>query len=116
MIDNELLSRAKASIDERRENRYKDDMRKVLDLPEGRRLVWHVLSLCGVMSASMRTNPYDTAYREGQRSVGLEFMGDIMENQPEMYDRMRREHASNAKADEAELSHKIKILGGTEDD
>ena len=107
----DIESRLRLEQDQRNRDRHLEDIRETLKTPQGRRLLWEILSTCGVMSASMSMEPLNMAYREGQRSIGLTLMQDIMEAQPEAYDRMRREHYSNAKADEATINNRLKREG-----
>jgi len=98
---------------DRQHDKHLNDIRSMLKSPEGRRVMWYMLSSCRTMAASMSANPYDTAYREGQRSIGLMLLDDIMEAKPEAYDQMRREYASNSKTDDFELKRRLKEeLGG----
>ena len=93
-------NRIREELAKRNHLRHMSDIKKVVDMPEGRRYIWSVLSRCGVMQASMRASPYDTAFMEGRRDIGLQLMNDLMEAVPEAYDKMRREDTSNAKVDE----------------
>lgn len=49
------------------------DFRKLMAEPWGRRIVWRTLQRCGVFHSSMTGNS-ETFYREGRRSIGLEFL------------------------------------------
>lgn len=49
------------------------DFRQLMAEPWGRRIVWRTLQRCGVFCSSMTGNS-ETFYREGRRSVGLEFL------------------------------------------
>lgn len=107
----DIVSKLRSEQEQRNRDRHLDDIREILKTPQGRRLLWNILSSCAVMSASMSLEPLNMAYREGQRSIGLTMMQDIMEAQPEAYDRMRRENYSNAKADEAAINNRLKREG-----
>lgn len=100
------------AVAKRNHDRHLSDIQQLLKTAHGRRYIWQVLSSCGVMSSSMRSNPYDMAFREGQRSIGMAMMQDIMEAKPEAYDQMRRENASNMKTEEALLNKELQKMEG----
>ena len=47
-----------------------DDFKKVLSLPEGRRIMWKILSDAGVFRSSFTGNS-TTFFNEGKRDIGL---------------------------------------------
>lgn len=61
-----------------------NDLKKVLAMPEGRRLLWRVLDI----SETFGTRATD------KRMVGLKFFTEIMEVAPELYLQMQREYKS----------------------
>lgn len=58
--------------------REEDDLRFVLSSRQGRRLLWRVISECGVFKLSY-TGSADTNFNEGQRNMGLKIMTMIDE-------------------------------------
>jgi len=56
-----------------------DDIDFVLSTHKGRRFFWRMLSVCGVFKLSFVNDPYGTAFNEGARSVGNQFLADAMD-------------------------------------
>ncbi len=61
------------------------DYRKVLELPEGRRLLWRLLSHTGPFQMTAADDPHWTYFREGRRSVGTKIFTEILEAAPASY-------------------------------
>lgn len=61
-----------------------NDLKKVIAMPEGRRLLWRILEL----SETFGTRATD------KRIVGLKLFAEIMEADPEKYLQMQREYKS----------------------
>jgi hypothetical protein len=58
----------------------------------GRRLIWRYLTICGVYRSShVLGAPDATAFNEGERNIGLQILGDIMDAKPEAYIEMMRD-------------------------
>lgn len=51
--------------------RDRNDLKQIMELPGGRRFVWRILSACHPYRPSMAMSYENTAYQEGQRSIGL---------------------------------------------
>ncbi len=64
--------------------RDQNDLKKILAMPEGRRLLWRILDL----SETFGTRTTD------KRIVGLKLFTEIMEADPEKYLQMQREYKS----------------------
>lgn len=60
-----------------KEHGEKEDMSKVLSLPEGRRVLWRVLSQCGVFRSSVEHSGSMTYFNEGRRDIGLFLVNEI---------------------------------------
>jgi hypothetical protein len=88
----ERAGRKEKSLRDQQEN----DMRKVLQLREGRRFLWRYLGICKVFQTTFTGNN-TTFFNEGMRDVGLRLLADINEASPESYLLMMKE----AKGDEA---------------
>lgn len=55
-----------------------EDLRAIMARPEGRRFMWRLLSITGIYHSSFSTDHGAMAYGEGKRSVGLQFLGEIV--------------------------------------
>ena len=79
--ENQVKSAAKKERIE--EIRRLDDVREVLSTRGGRRFLWRYLGLCHMYSSSFTGDPITTAFKEGERNVGLKIQADINEADPE---------------------------------
>lgn len=63
-----------------------DDLKKVLSLKEGRRLIWRIIQEnCGVMRPSAHASGSQTYTNEGRRSVGLDIINEMDELDVQTY-------------------------------
>jgi hypothetical protein len=69
---------------------YMESLRFLIDNPHGRRILWKVISMCGVYSRSADNSGSWTYFKEGQRSVGLNLIADIIESDPEGYIKLQK--------------------------
>lgn len=80
-----------------RRQRLLNDVRTLVATAEGRRLFTRIFDLTGINRSSFTGNS-ETFFLEGKRSIGLEFMVDLMEAKPDAYLQMieeaRREEAN----------------------
>lgn len=60
-------------------------VRQIMGSSEGRDWIYQHLSLCHVYSTSFSTNALSMAFAEGERSVGLRLMADLVQAAPERY-------------------------------
>lgn len=68
------------------------DFREVLKAYEGREMVWRIMEQCGIFRTSFTGDAQGTAFREGQRSIGLWVLTEIVfTNGPDMFSMMSRE-------------------------
>lgn len=75
----------------RAEDRRLAALRGLMSIPEGRWLMrWH-FELCHIHATSMRVDPYQTAFNEGMRNVGLAWLSDIIRVAPDEYLLMMKE-------------------------
>lgn len=74
------------------------DLKKILKLPEGRRLILKFLTETGVVSASFSLNSMQTAFYEGKRDVGLWLLKRLDEAEPMAFSQMLREYFSELKS------------------
>jgi hypothetical protein len=83
----------------KREQRLRiGDLRKVLSIPEGRRLIWSELSRAKIFADFFSLNSLEMAKFCGERSVGLKLLADVMEAKPEAFYQMYTEASSKEKA------------------
>lgn len=61
------------------------DLQTVMNLPQGRRLIWRLLSMAGIFS------PCYSPESEGARRSGLALLGEIMSETPNEYLTMQKE-------------------------
>ena len=73
-----------------------EDLRRVMGMPEGRRLVWRWLANAKVFGRCY-TGSSETFYREGRREYGLQLFGEVLEACPDLYSQAVTEMAARAK-------------------
>jgi hypothetical protein len=81
-------ARRSAAAEEREEG---ERLAAFLGQPIARRWMWRLLEACHTFSTSFDDNPYRTAFREGERNVGIRILADIMRNCPHQYSVMTQE-------------------------
>lgn len=91
-LDEQELLRERARAATLAANQLRDDLRNMMATQFGRRLVWDLLSRAGVYLSSYSESDKAMAYREGRRSLGLEYLGLLSAHCPEQYDQMNREN------------------------
>jgi hypothetical protein len=64
--------------------------RFLLDNPHGRRILWKLISSCGVYSRDADNSGSWTYFKDGARSVGLNLIADICESDPEGYIKLQK--------------------------
>lgn len=74
------------------------DLRKILSTPEGRRFVWSELCRTKVFAPSFSLNSAQTSFNEGERSIGIALLADVMEAKPESFYQSYCEDNSKEKA------------------
>lgn len=74
----------------------KEDLRALLRSPQGRAVLWRILSYCGVYSDNPFPDlPGAMARHEGKRHIGLWLIREIHDADPHAYARIRDEAVSN---------------------
>lgn len=73
-------------------DRVNADLRAVLNMSEGRNLVWWLLGVCKVFETSMTGNS-QTFFNEGMRNVGLILLRKAVEVKPDLLFDLQREAA-----------------------
>ena len=76
-----------ARLDERAR---RETVQTLMSTTQGRQWVHERLTLCHVIATSFSTNAYESAFREGERNVGLQLLNDVM-TCPDEYIQMMRE-------------------------
>lgn len=75
-----------------------DDLKWFMGSKQGRRLMWRLLAQAGVYRTSfVAPNAMQVSFLEGQRTIGLEWLGEIMEHCPESFHQMTMEYQAYAK-------------------
>ena len=82
-----------------------EDMRKILSMPEGRRMLVAMMFQAGVYTHSQQTD--NLAYMAGRRDLALELMRDAIEACPEMVLKARLERHETITARNAEIKQAI---------
>lgn len=92
------------------EQRSINDWRRVLNLVEGRRVVYSMLRACGHRTnAFVQNDPYSTAYNCAMRALGNWIEDRVRASEPALYEQMKQEY-------EAEVKQFQKQLENVEDD
>jgi hypothetical protein len=99
LIDTSKQDKAEARAKRKREKEL-GDIRKVLSIPEGRRLYWRFLSKCGIFRSSWTEDADSTLVNEGMRIPGLIFLDDLLEASPATYAQLQRENKSITEPEE----------------
>ena len=90
---------------EQRRKRELNDIRKVLSLPEGRRLIWRMLGLCGMFRTVYIPKDTNATFVEiGKKEIGLGILGDVTDAKPEAYYQMYFEAVNDKKQDDKQES------------
>lgn len=89
--------------DRKRKKRERElsDIRRVLQLPEGRRLYWRMIEIGGVFTSAFAGagNAELTAYNLGMQSVSRDFLNDLLAAKPEILQQMQQERQAEDKDD-----------------
>lgn len=89
--------------DKKRIERRKNDLRKVLSIPEGRRFIWEWLEEAGAFRSTFSKNALEMAFNEGQRNGAQRILKQIEETKPEAYTQMQREYKGLLKEENREV-------------
>ena len=91
------MTSRKLTTEEREYITLLEDTRRLASLPQGRKFIWHVLSLCELHSSSFTGNSR-TFYNEGKRDVGLGVLQLLEEADPTIYPSLIMERAKKQMA------------------
>ena len=75
-----------------REIEEKDDLKKIMSLPEGKRFLWRMLSHCGVFRSSVEHSGSMTYFNEGRRDVGLYLINELHAADSMALSKLMQEH------------------------
>lgn len=92
LVAQDEAAEAQASTAEAQANHAANDLRWLMGHKQGRRIAARVLEKAHVHHTSFNTNASVTAFREGERNVGLWLQADILDTCPEAYMQMLKEH------------------------
>ena len=68
----------------------KEAYRFLIENPHGRRILWKMISQCGVYTRSADNSGSWTYFKEGQRSIGLNLIAEICEADSEGYIKLQK--------------------------
>ena len=102
LIDTSQEEKKEKKADRRRE-RELSDIRRILQLPEGRRFLWRVLEKGRVFQdAYAGESIHGTNYNLGRQSVSRDFLNDILEADSRGLIQMQEEQKSEQKSEEVQ--------------
>jgi hypothetical protein len=90
---NETQVRQRNLAAKRREKADRDVLAGIMSSPDGRAWMWSVLSLCHIYGLSYDQDASVTAFREGERNIGLWFIQQINRTCPELLIKAMTERA-----------------------
>lgn len=76
----------------RARSRVLDDIARIMETDAGRRFLWRLLEAAHCFQSSFATDPHLTAFREGERNLGLMILADVLEACPDRFAEMAREN------------------------
>lgn len=71
-----------------------EDFRWVVSTPQGRRVMWKLLSDAGVFRSVFSGDALVMAYNEGNRVAGLKLLVKLMNDAPKAHEMMMKENAN----------------------
>ncbi len=78
------------------------DIKWLMSSKRGRRIVWRLMDRAGVFRSSFNTNSMSMAFAEGNRNYGLQILGIIHTQCPELYPVMMKELTHERTNDDSE--------------
>ncbi len=104
--DREAEAKRLKDISAKETEKRLNDLRKVLSIPEGRRLFWWLMSETGLFKNDFIGEVSLLQFQSGQKNIGSMILGYIEMAGPGIYPRMRREAISNQKQLEQKMQPK----------
>lgn len=84
-LGNPNAQQAERRIDQLYKSQCFADLKKVMELPDGRRFVYRIIfDICHVEALSFTGNS-ETYLREGERNAGLTLMNELIDKHPDAY-------------------------------
>lgn len=80
------------------DDEFRADLRVLLDVPAGRRVLWRTLRACLIFAPSYAQDPLAMAHNEGLRSIGLALKGAIDRAAPQAFAELIMENTENMEA------------------
>ena len=80
-------------VEERKE---KDDIKWLMSMEPGRRIMWRLLGKTGVYRMSFTGDMASTSFREGERNIGLSLLAKVHNYTPSSYNKMVEEHEAES--------------------
>ena len=94
----EILDQKRLKREERKAERRKSDIKKLIQLPEGRRILrWIIVEKCGTLQESFRMETNLTNYNLGRQSIGRDLLNDLNEAKGDAFMQIQQEHESELK-------------------
>ena len=87
-------------------------IRTSLTTEQGRRFFWNILEVCHIFQLSYAGDEVNVIFREGERSIGLYILNDIMAICPEKFVEMMQEHNAPIKFDDDEKEEEGDLADG----
>jgi len=88
---------------------------EVLKTYEGRRLLWRILSACGIHESVYRGTPTDTAFRAGRQDLGHQLQAWLLDANDSLYDQMAREARARARQQQT-VDRAVQARAGGDDE
>jgi hypothetical protein len=90
-----IADEAKIKEDEKRLKSHRagelDDLRQILALPQGRRVLWRILAKCDMSRLSATGDEKWTYVNEGKKSIGLFLIEEMTQVEPHAYPKLLME-------------------------
>lgn len=87
----ELDKASAAALRQLVQQQQDEDFRWLMSDQRGRRIVWRLLSEAGVFQTSFNPESMTMAFKEGQRTAGLQLLAQVHKLCPDLYTTMMKE-------------------------
>ena len=84
--------------DKRNRDQILKDYREVLSIPAGRRLLYHILGMCGIYHVSFTGNSRHF-FNDGMKQIGVWLLSEINDADEEAYIKMQSEELDRRRKD-----------------
>lgn len=105
-MDDDLI---RQKVDEKKERRAElrrikdlNDIRKVLSIPEGRRVWWKLMAKAGAFRTPYTGETNSTMRNCGEQAIGFFMLSELMDANPQSFAQMQREFKAELKRQEEE--------------